>query len=138
MKSLTPVLMSIVCLSLGASIESVSAAPKKVPMSEVKKEAPEKAVKAYPMHVKVDTIDAATKSFTHTTKKGTKVSNRLTATSVVMQGDKPANFSDIKVGDYVSGTHLKKSDTDYEIVKITKFGPLEPKAEKKETTKKPK
>ena len=144
MKSLTPVFMSIVCLSLSASIESVSAAPKKVPAAATTDApatapavTPAKASRTMPMHVKVDTIDAAAKSFTHTTKKGTKVTNRLTAASIVMQGDKPANFSDLKVGDYVSGSHLKKSDTDYEIVKITKFGPEAPKTEAKATGKKP-
>jgi hypothetical protein len=48
---------------------------------------------------------------------------------------KPAKFEDIKVGDWVSGTRLKKSDTEYEVLKITKFGP---KTEKKpEATVKP-
>ena len=51
-------------------------------------------------------------------------------------------FGDIKLGESVSGLRLKKSDTEYEVVKITKFGPAAPKAPKaagdaKPTEKKP-
>ena len=45
-----------------------------------------------------------------------------------MNVGKPAKFEDVKVGDWVSGLRIKKSDTEYEVVKITKFGP---KTEKK-------
>jgi hypothetical protein len=138
-KPLALIAASILSLSLGTSARAATEAMPKTPVPAKAEKAPAtaKVAKAMPMHTKVDTIDVATKSYTHTTQKGTKVTNTLTATSVVMQGDKPAQFSDIKVGDYVSGTHLKKSDTEYEIVKITKFGPEAPKVEKKAPAKKP-
>jgi len=56
------------------------------------------------------------------------VKNVVTATTDIKNGDAAAKFEDIKVGDYVSGSRIKKSETEYEIVKISKFGP---KTEKK-------
>ena len=53
----------------------------------------------------------------------------VTAKTEINNGDKSAKFKDIKVGDFVSGLRLKKSDTEYEVVKITKFGPETKKAE---------
>ena len=87
-------------------------------------------MKPYPMNSRADEIDAAGKSFTQINKSdGKKVKHTMTATTEVMNADKPAKFEDIKVGDVVSGLRLKKNDTgtEYDIVKITKFGP---KAEK--------
>lgn len=74
------------------------------------------------MHNKVDAIDAAAKTFSYTTKAGKKVVNKVTGNTTIMQGDKPAQFSDVKVGDTISGSHKKISATEYEIIKITKFG----------------
>lgn len=138
MKPLALLTASLLSLLFGATVHAAIEAPAETPPHAVKAaKAPvaDEAAKPMLMHTKVDTIDATDKSFTHTTEKGTKLIHILTATSVVMQGDKAAQFSDIKVGDYVSGTHLKKSDTEYEIVKITKFGPKAEKADKKVSKK---
>ena len=144
-KTLNPLALitaSIIGLSLGAPARAETTAPAETPAHTVKTEKAKVSNKALPMHTKADTIDAKAQSFTHTTQKGKKVTEIITASTVIMQGDKPAKFSDIKPGDTVSGTHLKKSDTEYEIVKITKFGPPAPKSEKtvpakKEAPKKP-
>ncbi|MEP6670697.1 MAG: hypothetical protein ABJF10_16180 [Chthoniobacter sp.] len=85
-------------------------------------------IKPIPLYAEVTTIDAAGKSFTHKNKDGKEVKFTLTATTEVKNGKADAKFEDIKVGDWVSGLRLKKSDTEYEVVKITKFGP---KTEKK-------
>jgi hypothetical protein len=103
-------------------------------------EAPAKVVgeaKAIPMYVRADSIDAAGKSFTMKKKDGAEVKHVLTATTTIANGEAPAKFEDIKVGEYVSGLRKKKSDTEYEVVKITKFGAAAPKKEKTEGEKKP-
>ena len=81
-----------------------------------------------PMYSEVSAIDAAGKSFTHKNKDGKEVKFVITDTTEIKNGDAAAKLEDIKVGDYVSGSRLKKSETEYEVVKISKFGP---KTEKK-------
>lgn len=93
-----------------------------------------KAVKPLPMNARADEIDAAGKSFTQKNKDGKLVKNIVTATTEIKNGDAAAKFEDIKVGDTVGGLRTKKNadGTEYEVVKITKFGP---KAEKKDDAK---
>ena len=85
------------------------------------------------MYTKVDAIDAAGKTFTHRNKDGKVVKFVLTDKTEIKNVDKPATLGDIKVGDTVSGSRIKKSDTEYQVVKITKFGVVTPKAKKPET-----
>ena len=92
-------------------------APKPVEVTKVKPDKP------LPMHSMVDSIDATAMTFTHKNKDGKVVKHVVTAKTEIKNGEKAAKFEDIKVGDYVSGLRLKKSDTEYEVVKITKFGP---------------
>ena len=101
--------------------------------AEAKPAVPAKAEKPYPMHTVADVIDASAKTFTHKNKDGKEVKHVITAKTEIKNGDKEATFGDIKVGDTVSGLRLKKSDTEYEVVKITKFGVEEkkPAGEKK-------
>ncbi|MCE9611069.1 MAG: hypothetical protein K8R23_12815 [Chthoniobacter sp.] len=87
------------------------------------------AAKAMGMYTKVDAIDAAAKTFSHNNKDGTVVKFVVTDTTDIKNGDAAAKLSDIKVGDTVSGSRIKKSATEYEVVKITKFGPAPAKAE---------
>ncbi len=83
-----------------------------------------KAAKPLPMHSRADAIDAAGKSFTTTRKKdGASIKHVVTATTEIKNGDAAAKFEDIKAGDFVNGLRNKKSDTEYEVVKITSFGP---------------
>ena len=100
------------------------------------------APKPIPMNVKVDAIDVATKTFTHTNKpKGAEAPKTVkfvvTDKTEIKNGEAAAKLADIKVGDTVSGLRLKKSDTEYEVVKITKFGIAPPKQKKAEGTAKP-
>ncbi len=90
-----------------------------------------KAGGAIPMHTRADMIDVAGKSFTTKRKDGVEVKHMLTATTDIKNGAAAAKLEDIKAGDYVNGLRMKKSDTEYEVVKITKFGPAAPKEEKK-------
>ena len=88
----------------------------------------EKPAKPMPMYSEVSTIDVAAKTFTHKNKDGKEVKFVLTDKTEIKNGDAAAKLEDIKVGDYVSGSRLKKSETEYEVIKVSKFGP---KAEKK-------
>lgn len=136
-------LFSVAALSLSLSTGAVAAEKKaKTPAAETAKPAPAEAAKTdakagpkagkpIPMYSEVDSIDAASKSFTHKNKDGKEVKFVLSATAEVKNNGADAKFEDIKVGDYVSGLRLKKSETEYEVTKITKFGAATPKKDKK-------
>lgn len=105
--------------------------------AESAKPAPEKVTgegKAIPMYTRADAIDAKAKTFTNNRKDGVAVKHVLTDTTEIKNGEAAAKLEDIKVGDYVSGLRKKVSETEYTVVKITKFGA---KAEKKEGDAKP-
>ena len=112
---------------------SAFAAPKKeasatAPVAEAKKPAEAaanavKAAKPIPMHSRVDVIDTAGKTFTHKNADGKEVKFTVTATTEIKNEEAAAKFEDIKVGDVVSGLRQKKGESNWEIVKITKFGP---------------
>lgn len=95
------------------------------------------AAKPIPMYVRADSIDARAQTFAMKKKDGTEVKHVVTDKTDIKNGEASAKLSDIKVGDYVSGLRLKKSDTEYEVVKISKFGPAKPKAPKAEGAAKP-
>ena len=82
-----------------------------------------KTDKPLPMYVRADEIDASGKTFTQVAKDGKKAKHTVTATTEIKNGEASATLADIKVGDYVSGLRKKTGETDYEVVKITKFGP---------------
>ncbi len=128
-------LLTILTLTAFAALPATTfAAPKKeaapaATPAPAKAAAPKAAVaKPMAMYSEVTTIDAAGKSFTHKNKDGKEVKFVITDTTEIKNGEAAAKLEDIKVGDYVSGSRLKKSETEYEVVKITKFGP---KTEKK-------
>ena len=88
------------------------------------------AAKPIPLYSQVTSIDAAGKSWTHKNADGKEVKFVVTdKTEITQKGNVPAKFEDIKVGDWVSGVRLKVSETEYEVKKITKFGPKTEKPE---------
>jgi hypothetical protein len=91
-----------------------------------------KEARPLPMNARVDEIDAAGKTFTQTTREGKKVKHVITNKTDIKQGKDSAKFEEIKVGDIVAGSRVKKNaeGTEYEVIKITKFGP-KPKTEEK-------
>lgn len=93
--------------------------------------------KPLPMNSRADAIDTKAKTFTMKRKDGVEVKHMITDKTEIKNGEAAAKLSDIKVGEYVSGLRLKKSDTEYEVVKITKFGPQAPKKPKAEGDAKP-
>lgn len=120
-----------------ASAEAAPAEGAKKPAEAAKPAASAEAktggeAKAMGMYVKVDAIDAAAKTFTHNNKDGTSVKFVVTDKTEIKNGEAVAKLADIKVGDTVSGSRIKKSATEYEVVKITKFGIAPPKEKKAE------
>ncbi len=134
MKNLVVILVAFAGLNLVEQAIAVDkpvvpAAPEKV--AGVAKSAPAPAeIKTIPMHSRADVIDLAGRTFTTKRKDGVEVRNVIPDGAEIKQGTAAAKLEDIKVGDYVSGSRRKLSDTEYTVVKITKFGPKE--------TKKPK
>ena len=111
------------------------AAEKPVPAA---KEAPAKVAgeaKAMPMNVRADAIDTKAKTFTMKRKDGVELKHLVTDSTTIMNEEAPAKFEDIKVGEYVSGLRKKHSDTEYEVVKITKFGAAPEKKPKADAAK---
>lgn len=90
------------------------------------------------MNARADEIDAATKTITQVNKDGKRVANVVTDKTEIKQGDAAAKFEDIKVGDTVAGlrTKTKPDGSEYEVVKITKFGAKAAPAEKKPAAEK--
>ena len=86
--------------------------------------------KSIPMYSEVSSIDTAGKSWIHKNKSGKEVKFVVTDKTDIKNNGAAAKFDDIKVGDWVSGSRVKKSDTEYEVVKITKFGAKTEKSEK--------
>jgi hypothetical protein len=107
------------------------------PAAPAKPAADAKAAKPLPMNSRADEIDAASKSFTHVNKDGKKVKHVLTDTTEIKRGDAAAKFEDIRQGDMVAGLRIKKNadGSEYEVVKITKFGPPAKKADAKPADK---
>jgi hypothetical protein len=103
--------------------------------------APEKVVgesKAIPLYTEVSSIETAGKSFTHKNKDGKEVKFVVTDTTEIKNAGAAAKLEDIKVGDSVSGLRKKVSETEYTVLKITKFGPkAPPSAEAKPAEAKP-
>jgi hypothetical protein len=114
-----------VAMALGS--HSAFAQAKKKPAAPAEQPAPDaakaKTDKPIPMYVRADEIDAAGKTFCQVNKDGKKAKHMVTASTTIMNGEKEAKLSDIKVGDYVSGLRKKTGENQYEVVKITKFGP---------------
>jgi hypothetical protein len=124
-----------------AKTPAAEAAPAEGAKKPAETKTPAAEGKAMGMYVKVDAIDAKAKTFTHTNKaKGAEAAKEVkfvvTDKTEIKNGDAAAKFEDIKVGDTVSGSRIKKSDTEYEVVKITKFGVAAPKEKKPEGEKK--
>jgi lysyl-tRNA synthetase class II len=92
-----------------------------------------KALKPMPMNSRVDEIDAAGKTFTQVTRDGRRIKHVITTKTEINQGKDRAKFEDIKVGDIVAGSRLKKNadGTEYEVIKITKFSAKAAKADEK-------
>jgi hypothetical protein len=129
--SLSAIALALPVSSIAAEKEKAAAGAKKATEKAVSdtKAAAEKAVadvtgaKPIPMHVRADAIDAKAGTFTMTRKDGVQVKHVVTDKTDIKNGEAAAKLADIKPGEFVNGLRVKKSETEYEVVKITKFGP---------------
>jgi hypothetical protein len=130
------IIAAIAVVVPSASFAAEKKAAKKegaAPAAETKKSDAKPAAEAgkpIPMYARVDNIDASHKSFVTKRKDGFEIKHVLAASAEVKNNGADAKFEDIKIGDYVSGTRIKKGENEYEVVKITKFGPAAPKKAK--------
>ncbi len=115
--------------------------------AEAKKPAEPKAdmaTKHTPFYMKADSVDVSGKTFTHHKKNGVDVKFVITDKTEIKNGTADAKLSDIKVGDMVGGSGLvtkrgtDQKPTEYEVVKITKFGVVVPKEKTASTGATPK
>ncbi len=73
------------------------------------------------------TADEITKSgFVSVGKDGARVTHTITKDTLVLQAGKPAKFADIKPGATVTGLRTRTTDTDYVIIRVTRFIPKPP------------
>lgn len=135
MKKLMMMAMAAALIAPAMAREGEAAKQASAVAEKAAKPAPS-APKTMPLFARVHEIDAAGNNFTTVKKDGTKVKFVVTASTEIKQGDQAAKFAEIKVGDEVSGLRIKRSDTEYEVVKITKFGPHQEKADKAPKEKK--
>lgn len=123
--------LAALALPISASAQAKKAEPSVVPppakASEPAKPGKEepKTAKTMPMNSRIDEIDAAGKSFTQNTRDGRKIKHVITGKTDIKQGRDSAKFEDLKVGDMVAGSRVKKNaeGTEYEVIKVTKFAP---------------
>lgn len=140
MKSLLSII-TITAVSFGLAAGSFAAEPKSKTAAEGAKKAADKTAesatsaaekvtgeaKTIPMYARADVVDLKGKSFTTNRKDGVAVKHVITDATEIKNGEAAAKLADIKVGEYVSGSRKKVSETEYTVVKITKFGPPTPK-----------
>lgn len=72
-----------------------------------------------PIHCQVVAIDAATSSFTASSVYGGAKKYLVTPATSIKNGRSAASFSSIKVGDWISGIGITKSDSAIELTKVT-------------------
>ena len=133
-------LISLSAIALALPVSSIAAEKEKAAAGAPAKKSTEKAAtdtkaatekavadttadKPMPMYLRADTIDAKTGTITMKRKDGVEIKHVITDKTDIKNGEAAAKLADIKAGEYVSGLRLKKGETEYEIVKITKFGP---------------
>ncbi len=130
-------MIAALCLGLPTEVIAADPTPKKDAPATAAADSNKAATPAapaktrpIPMYSRVDSIDLTNKTFTTKRKKdGVEIKHVLPATAEVRNNKGPAKFGEIKVGDWVAGSRIKKSETEYEIVRITKFGPRAAKGE---------
>lgn len=124
---------------VASSAQAADKAPDKAPEKGKPAAAPEKGKEApkretYPFGGKIDSVDAAAKSFTIKYKESSRTFLTTADTKFVKAGQ-PAKFTDVKAGDEVGGLAKKNKDGKEEAVSV-RVGPkpAEGKADDKKKT----
>lgn len=126
-------------LTLGITLSlSALGAPKAAPAAPKSDEKPGAAPpaaaaaakeKKLPFAAVASSVDAT--GFTHKNKDGTLERFTVSEKTPVENDKAAAKWADVKPGDEIHGSRLKKADNEWEVIKITHFGPpktKEPKA----------
>jgi hypothetical protein len=101
------------------STQKPAAAPAAAPAT-----APKPAPRVLTMYTKVDAIDAKTTSFI-TRENNVAIKFVVTPETEIKNGKAAAKFADIKTGDYVSGSRIRRGENEWEVTKITRIGTKE-------------
>lgn len=129
MKSTNLILTGLcaVALALGvAPAASAKSKPTPTPAasaSPMAADAAPKVERALPFHGKVASVDAAAKTFTMTSKKGTSRVFKITDKTEIMKAGATATMTDIVAEEEVRGSFWKKEDGSLEAKKVH-LGPL--------------
>jgi hypothetical protein len=80
-------------------------------------------IKKLPMRIRVDAIDAQQTVLISERKDGLRIRSVVTDRTEIRNGFADARFAEIKVGDMVNGSRVKRAEDEYEVLSITKFEP---------------
>jgi hypothetical protein len=83
----------------------------------------ETGTRKLPMRIRVDSIDPAGTTLITERKDGVRIRSVVTDRTEIRNGFAEATFAEIKVGDMVNGSRIKRAEDEYEVLSITKFEP---------------
>jgi len=95
--------------------------------SQAGENTPPASTRPIPYYGKVGMVDKANKTFTIEGKKSTRTFSTTDSTKMEKTGGAAATLDDLKTGEYVRGSAMKKGEGQYQAVSV-KIGPKEQKA----------
>jgi hypothetical protein len=81
------------------------------------------SVRTLPMRIRVDAIDTQQTVLITERKDGVRIRSVVTDRTEIRNGLAVAGFAEIKVGDMVNGSRMKRAKDEYEVLSITKIEP---------------
>ncbi len=81
------------------------------------------SVRKLPMRIRVDAIEAENRTLITQRKDGVAVRSAITDRTEFRNGFAEAGFGDIRAGDMVNGSRVKRGDAAYEVLTITRIEP---------------
>jgi hypothetical protein len=88
-----------------------------------------------PMRIRVDAVDAPGRTLISERKDGVRIRSVVGDRAEIRNGFAAATFEQIKVGDMVNGSRIKRADDEYEVLTITKFEPSREALDKQEAAR---
>lgn len=113
---------TLLALALAGALFAIQTAGAQEPQPQTQVEV--KAVVAIPYRGDVAAIDAGAKTFTLKGKSKERIF-AITSTTKLLKDGSPATWEDLKVGEAVRGSAIKKTEGQYEAVSV-KFGAKTP------------
>jgi hypothetical protein len=80
-------------------------------------------IKKLPMRIRVDAIDPSGTTLITERKDGVRIRSVVTDRTEIRNGFAEATFAEIKVGDMVNGSRVKRAEDKYEVLSVTKIEP---------------